>query len=62
MTQSQSGANTIFSGKMGSAEPNLFAGQRGNPNRMRGLGRVQFTALPNGAISRGVSYVLVIAE
>jgi hypothetical protein len=62
VTQSQSGANTIFKVKMGSAEPYLFAGQRGNTNWMRGPERVQFTDLPNGAIFRWGSFALVIAE
>jgi hypothetical protein len=62
VTQSQSGANTIFKVKMGSAEPYLFAGQRGDSNWMRGPERVQFTDLPNGAIFRWGSFALVIAE
>jgi hypothetical protein len=47
---------------MGSAEPYLFAGQRGDSNWMRGPERVQFTDLPNGAIFRWGSFALVIAE
>ena len=62
VTQSQSGANTIFKVKIGSAELDLFAGQRGNANWMRGPERVQFTDLPNGAIFRWGSFALVIAE
>lgn len=62
VTQSQSGVNTIFKVKMGSAEPYLFAGQRGNANWMSGAERVQFTDLPNGAIFRWSSFALVIAE
>ena len=48
--------------KMGSAEPYLFAGQRGDSNWMRGPERVQITDLPNGAIFRWGSFALVIAE
>lgn len=62
VTQSQSGTNTIFRVKMGSAEPYLFAGQRGNPNWMRGPERVQFTDLPNGGIFRWGTFALVVAE
>lgn len=62
VTQSQSGENTVFKVKMGSGEPFLFAGQRGNPTWMHGAERVQFTDLPTGGIFRWGSFALVIAE
>ncbi|MCF2514061.1 hypothetical protein LVY65_03110 [Sphingomonas sp. G124] len=60
--QSQSGANTTFSVKMGDTEPFMFAGQRGSSNWMHGPDRTQFTDLPNGGIFRWGDFALVVAE
>jgi hypothetical protein len=60
--QSMSGNNTIFSIKMGDAEPYLFAGVRGQKNWMHGAEDTQFTDLPNGGIFRWSTFALVVAE
>lgn len=62
VTQSMSGANTVFSIKMGSAEPFMFAGVRGQKNWMHGPVETQFTDLPNGGIFRWGDFALVVAE
>lgn len=60
--QSMSGNNTIFSIKMGDAEPYMFAGVRGQKNWMHGAEDTQFTDLPNGGIFRWSTFALVVAE
>ena len=60
--QSMSGNNTIFSIKMGDAEPYLFAGVRGQKNWMHGADDAQFSDLPNGGIFRWSTFALVVAE
>ena len=62
VTQSMSGKNTVFSVKMGSGEPFMFAGVRGQKNWMHGAEDTQFTDLPNGGIFRWSTFALVIAE
>ncbi len=62
VTQSMSGKNTIFSVKMGSGEPFMFAGVRGQKNWMHGAEDTQFTDLPNGGIFRWSTFALVVAE
>lgn len=63
VTQSPgSGNNTVFSVKMGTAEPFLFAGVRGQPIWMHGGEEVRFTDAPNGGIFRWSDFVLVVAE
>jgi hypothetical protein len=62
VTQSMSGANTIFSVKMGDAEPFMFAGVRGQRNWMHGPEATQFTDAPNGGIFRWGDFALVVAE
>lgn len=62
VTQSQRGNNTIFSVKMGNAEPFLFAGVRGQKQWMHGAEETQFTDLPNGGIFRWSTFALVVAE
>jgi hypothetical protein len=62
VTQSMSGSNTIFSVKMGDAEPFMFAGVRGQTNWMHGPDETQFTDLPNGGIFRWSTFALAIAE
>lgn len=60
--QSMSGNNTIFSIKMGDAEPFMFAGVRGQKKWMHGPDETQFTDLPNGGIFRWSTFALVVAE
>ena len=60
--QSMSGNNTIFSIKMGDAEPFMFAGVRGQKKWMHALDETQFTDLPNGGIFRWGTFALVVAE
>ena len=62
VTQSKSGNNTVFSVKMGSTEPFLFAGVRGQKDWMHGPEKTQFTDLPNGGIFRWSNFALVVAE
>jgi hypothetical protein len=62
VTQSMSGNNTIFSVKMGSTEPFLFAGVKGQKDWMHGPEKTQFTDLPNGGIFRWSNFALVVAE
>ena len=62
VTQSESGANTIFEVKMGSAESFLFAGRKGETNWMTGPDPVQFTDLPDGGIFRWSTFALVVAQ
>jgi hypothetical protein len=62
VTQSMSGANTIFSVKMGDGEPFLFAGVRGQEIWMHGPEETRFTDAPNGGIFRWSNFVLVVAE
>lgn len=62
VTQSQSGASTVFDVKMGSAESFLFAGVRGQSNWMHGPEPVQFTDLPNGGIFRWSTFALAVAQ
>jgi hypothetical protein len=57
-----SGNNTVFSVKMGNAEPYLFAGVRGQSNWMHGAEDVKFTDLPKGGIFRWSDFVLAVAE
>ena len=56
------GANTIFSVKLGNAEPMVFAGVRGQRNWMYGSEATQFTDAPNGGIFRWGTFALVVAE
>jgi len=60
--QSMSGTNTVFTVKMGSGEPFLFAGVRGQTDWMKGPEKAKFTDLPNGGIFRWSTFALVIAE
>ena len=60
--QTQSGANTIFSIKMGNAQSFMFAGKRGSSDWMHGPERTQFTDLPNGGIFKWSDFALVVAE
>ncbi|MBL8438591.1 MAG: hypothetical protein JNM61_10370 [Zoogloeaceae bacterium] len=60
--QSMSGDNTIFSVKMGHAEPFLFAGKRGSADWMHGPEHVRFTDLPTGGIFKWSHFALVVAE
>lgn len=62
VTQSMSGNNTVFSVKMGEAEPFMFAGVRGQKDWMHGPDEAQFTDLPNGGIFRWSTFTLAIAE
>jgi hypothetical protein len=62
VSQSMSGSNTIFSVKMGDAEPFLFAGVRGQKGWMHGPEETEFTDLPNGGIFRWSTFALVVAE
>jgi hypothetical protein len=62
VTQSESGRNTIFSVKMGDAEPYMFAGVRGQKNWMHGPDAVQFTDAAGGGIFRWSTFALVVAE
>ena len=62
VTQSESGANTIFDVKMGDSAPFLFAGKRGQTNWMHGPEEVEFTDLPNGGIFRWSNFALAIAQ
>jgi hypothetical protein len=62
VTQSMNGANTIFSVKLGNAEPMVFAGVRGQRNWMYGSEATQFTDAPNGGIFRWGTFALVVAE
>ena len=62
VTQEQRGENTIFTIKMGSSEPFMFAGQRGSTAWMHGPEDTHFTDLPNGAIFKWGDFALVVAE
>jgi hypothetical protein len=62
VTQSMSGKNTVISIKMGSGEPFMFAGVRGQSNWSKGPDEVQFTDAPGGGIFRWSTFALVVAE
>ncbi len=62
VTQEETKYNTVFTIKMGSAEPFLFAGKRGSTAWMHGAEETHFTDLPNGGIFKWGDFALVVAE
>jgi hypothetical protein len=52
----------VISIKMGSGEPFMFAGVRGQSNWSKGPDEVQFTDAPGGGIFRWSTFALVVAE
>jgi hypothetical protein len=52
LRQGRSGQNSMFNAMMGSAEPFLFAGQRGRSNQRLGSERLPCIDLTAGALSR----------
>ncbi len=61
VTQEETKYNTVFTIKMGSAEPFKFAGKRGS-SEWYGTEPTHFTDLPNGGIFKWGDFALVVAE